>query len=242
MTSGKGTDHDETSAHSGEETGGAELTGHLDQSRGGSLSGSSLGLVDLGQESVGGLRDDGGGHTGDETGRQVETGLLSTSERVLGLAGSGEDLLDGNLEDGELGHGVRDLLEQDGAETGVESAGALLSEDSEETAGKAVGEARLGDESDSGGLKRAEGNVGEELGDTGGTEVDGLSVLSSSVNADVVDGLLLPELVTTELEGSLDGVTDDGGAKTGQESTSSLLGDDLSESTNHTLFVSASAL
>jgi hypothetical protein len=57
LTGGQGTDHDETGTQTSEETLGAQLTGHLDQSRGGSLTGLTLGLVDLGEQSVGGLRD-----------------------------------------------------------------------------------------------------------------------------------------------------------------------------------------
>lgn len=54
----------------------------------------------------------------------------------------------------------------------------------------------------------AKGNVGEELGDGRGTKVDGLAVLAGSLNTVVVDGLLLPELVTAELESTLDRVAD----------------------------------
>jgi hypothetical protein len=120
LTSGEGTDHDQSSTHTGEETTGAKLTGHLDESGGGSLSWGTLGLVDLGKQGVGGLRDNGSGHTSDQTSRQVESGLLSASQGVLGLASGSENLLNGDLEDGELGHGVWDLLEQDGTETGRE--------------------------------------------------------------------------------------------------------------------------
>jgi hypothetical protein len=59
-----------------------------------------------------------------------------------------------------------------------------------------------------GGRTHAKGNVGEELGDGRGTEVDGLAVLAGSLDTVVVDGLLLPELVTAELEGTLDRVAD----------------------------------
>jgi hypothetical protein len=41
----------------------------------------------------------------------------------------------------------------------------------------------------------------------------------------------------SEFEGTLDRVTDNGRTETGQESTGSLLGDNLSESTDHTLVV-----
>ena len=92
MTGGKGTNHDQTRAHTGKETLGTELAGHLDETAGGRLTGGALGLVDLGQEGVGGLRDDGGGHTGDETTSQVGLGHLAGSELVLGLAHRREDL------------------------------------------------------------------------------------------------------------------------------------------------------
>jgi hypothetical protein len=44
--------------------------------------------------------------------------------------------------------------------------------------------------------------------------------------------------IPSELEGTLDRVTDNGRTETGEESTSSLLGNGLSESTDHTLHVS----
>lgn len=237
LAGSEGTDHDETGTHAGEETLDTELLGHLDEARGGRLAGGTLGLVDLGEEGVGGLRDDGGGHTGDETGAEVEAGLLTLGKRGLGAAHGVEDLLRGDLEDGELGHGVGDLLEQDGAETGVEAADTLLTGDAEEARGEAVGERGLRDETDTGGLEGAESNVGEELGDTRGTEVDGLAVLRGLLDTEVVDGLLLPELVSTELQGTLDGVTGDGGAETGEEGTSTLVLDDLTEGVDHTLVV-----
>lgn len=234
LASSKGTDHDKTSGHTGEETGNTELTSHLDEPRGGRLAGGALGLVDLRQEGVGGLRDNGGGQTSDKTGSKVKTSELSTSKRVLGLASGLEDLLDGDLVDGELGHGIRNLLEEDRAETGVEGSGTFLPQNPKETTGKTVGERWLRDKPDSSGLKGTESNVGEELGDGRGTKVDGLSVLTGLVDTNEVNGLLLPKLVTTELEGTLDGVTDGGGAETSEKSTGTLLGNDLSERGNHT--------
>jgi hypothetical protein len=52
-----------------------------------------------------------------------------------------------------------------------------------------------------------------------------------------VDGLLLEKLVTSELEASLKGVTGKGGTETSEESAGTLVGDDLAETTNHTLVV-----
>lgn len=101
LTSGKGTDHDQPGAHTGEETLGAELASHGYETRGGRLSGRALGLVDLGEEGVGGLRNDGGGHTGDETGTEVDTGGGTTREGLLGPAHRRKDLLGCDLEAGD---------------------------------------------------------------------------------------------------------------------------------------------
>lgn len=73
------------------------MTSHLDEPRGGRLAGGTLSLVDLRQEGVGGLRDNGSGQTGDKTGGKVKTSELATSKRVLGLASGLKNLLDGNL-------------------------------------------------------------------------------------------------------------------------------------------------
>lgn len=188
-------DHDESSGHTSEETLDSELLGERSESRDHALSGLALGLVHSGKESIGRLRDESSGETSDDTTTEGEGGLLSRGELGRLLARRRADVLERDLKDGKLGHGVRNLLEQDGTETGVESSDTLLPEDSGESTSESVGKGRLGDESDSDGLKGAEGNVGEELGNGGGSEVDGLSVLSSSLDTVVVDGLLLPELV-----------------------------------------------
>jgi hypothetical protein len=104
LTGSQGSDHEETSADTRVGSTETELLGDLDQTGGGSLSGQTLGLVDLRKHGVGGLGDDGGGETGNETGGQVVDGLHGVGG--LGLV---DDLVDGLvdlLEDDELGHGV----------------------------------------------------------------------------------------------------------------------------------------
>ena len=98
LTSGEGTNHDQSSAHTGKETLDTELTRHLDESGSSGLSWCSLGLVDLGEQSIGGLRDNGSGHTGDQTTSKVDGHLLATGKGVLGLAGELEDLFRSHLE------------------------------------------------------------------------------------------------------------------------------------------------
>lgn len=231
----EGTDHEETGTDTGVGSLKTELLGDLDETGSSALARGTRGLVDLGQHGVGRLGDNGGSETSNQTRSQVGNGLGGGGE---GLLGEGvEDGLGDLLEDDELGHGVRNLLEQDGTEARVESTNTLVLHDLGETTKETVGELGLRDETDTGGLERAEGNVGEELGDTRGTEVDGLTVLRGGLDTEVVNGLLLPELVSTELEGTLDGVTGNGGAETGEEGTSTLVLDDLAEGVDHTLVV-----
>jgi hypothetical protein len=124
------------------------------------------------------------------------------------------------------------LLEQNGTETRVEGANTLGAEDLAETTDQTVGELGVGNETDTGGLKRAEGDVSDELGAGGGTEVDGSAVVGGSLVAESVDGLLLEELVSSELEGTLEEVTSSGGTETGPDGTSTLVGNDLAEATD----------
>lgn len=126
------------------------------------------------------------------------------------------------------------LLEQNGTETSVEGTNTLLLQHLAETTDQTRGVGRLGDETDTGGLKRAKGNVGEELGGTGGGNVDQGAVVGGSLVAEQVDGLLLEEFVTSELESTLQEVTGSGGTEAGQQSASTLLLDDLLEATDHT--------
>lgn len=107
------------------------------------------------------------------------------------------------------------------------------SESRNETAG--VGWLRH--QSNTGGLERAEGNIGEELGGGRRCEVDGGAVVRCGLVAKVVDGLLLEELVTTELESTLEEVTGESWASTSQKSASTLLCDDLAETTNQSAVV-----
>lgn len=132
---------------------------------------------------------------------------------------------------------VNVLLKEDRAETRVESTDTFGLEDLAEAADQTIGEARCRDKADTGSLKRAEGNGGEELGAGGRDGVDSGTVLAGSLETEKVDRLLLEELVTTKLEGSLDEVTSEGWAEAGQESSGALTLDDLAEAANHTTVV-----
>ena len=126
------------------------------------------------------------------------------------------------------------LLEQDRSETRVEGTDTLVLQDLGESTNETVGEGWVTDETDTGSLKRAEGDIGEELGDGSRGEVDGSTVVGSGLVTDEIDGLLLEELVTSELEGTLEEVTGSGGTETGPDGAHTLIGDGLPEATDQT--------
>ena len=108
LTSSQGTKHEETGTDTAVRTAETELLGDLDQTGGGTLTRLALGLVDLGKHGVGGLGDDGGGETGDETRAQVVVSLHAGGGLALV-----DDLVDGLvdlLEDDELGDSVGDPI------------------------------------------------------------------------------------------------------------------------------------
>jgi hypothetical protein len=235
LTGSEGTDHEETGTDTAEGSTETELLGDLDETGHGALTGLTLGLVDLGEHGVGRLGDDSGGETGHETGTKVGNGLHAVGEVLLGELT--EDSLGDLLEGDELGHGVRNLLEENGTETSVESTDTLVLEHLGETTDETVGVGGLRDETDTGSLKRAESDISEELGGTGRGEVDGSAVVGGSLITELVDALLLEELVSTELEGTLEEVTSEGRADTSEESAGALVLDDLAEATDHTTVV-----
>jgi hypothetical protein len=109
LTSSQSTNHEETSRKTAEAATKTKLLRDLDESAGGALTWETLGLVDLAEHSIGGLRDDSGGETGDQAGAKVDSG-------VHGVGRSG--LVDKVLVDGfgdlfvdnELGHCVWDSV------------------------------------------------------------------------------------------------------------------------------------
>lgn len=79
-----------------------------------------MALVDLTQQGVGGVTEDSSSETSNDTTSKVDTELADGRLVVLVYA-----LVDGlmhPLVDGELTDGVRDLLEENRDETGIETA------------------------------------------------------------------------------------------------------------------------
>jgi len=231
LTSGQSTNHEETSTDTGIAATETKLLGDLDQAGGSALTGETLGLVDLGKHGVCRLRYNGGGKASDETRSQVDNSLCSISGSLL-VDKALVDTFDDLLVDHELGHGVRNLLEQDGAETTVESANTFSLEDLAETADETGSKGRFGDETNASGFERAESNIGEEFGGGSRGKVDGSSVVFGGLVAEQVDRLLLEEFVSSKFQSSLQEVTRKGRASTGQESACAFILDDFPEATD----------
>ena len=124
------------------------------------------------------------------------------------------------------------LLEQDRSETSVEGSDTLVLQHLAEAADEAVGIGGLGNETDTGRLERAESYIGEELGDGSRRQVHGSAVVGSGLVSEVVDGLLLEQLITSELESALQEVTCGCWAEARQQRTGTLFRDHLAETTD----------
>eukprot|EP00760_Papus_ankaliazontas_P004395 PhM_4_TR11858/c0_g1_i1/m.65910 len=217
----------------------ANVAGEVEQTGGDAARAAGRGaLVDERQERVGGVRDDRGGNTGDRAGREGDGHLRA----VRGLrevdAGALADGLSGGALDGELGHGVGDLLEQNGAEAGVEALeDAVGGDDLGEGRDEARGKLGVRHETDARGLEGAQEDVGDELGAGGGRQVDTRAVVPCLLLSEGLDHVDLEELHAAELEPALDEVADGRGAEARGETSHALVGDDLLEATQHTAVV-----
>ena len=80
-------------------------------------------------------------------------------------------------------------------------------------------------------------DISNEFGGGGRGKVNTSAVLGSGLGSEEVDVLLLEELITTELEGTLEEVTGKGRTGTGKESGGTLVLDDLAETADHALVI-----
>lgn len=230
LSGGKGTDHDP----SGDESNSAESvhtflsSDVLDAAEHTTVTtGSSF--VDLGEEGIGGVRDGGGDDTSNNTGLEGDDNVLSSSELVGSLTLGLVDHLSGFTLNGELSHGVGNLLEEDGDESRVESVDeTVLGHDSLGTSTHTVGEVGLRDKSDSAGFVGAKEDISDALSHGGRGKVDLVSVFPGGFISVLGAEHGLEVLDSTELEPSLDEVSLHGGSETSEESTGTLVGNDVS--------------
>lgn len=202
LAGGQGADHHATGAqaHSAQ-LHEADFGGDAAQAGGDGAFSASTGLVHLGEQGVGGVGDDRSAHSGNHTRGQSHAELGGAGEVGLGLAHGGSHTVSSLALHGELGHGVGDLLHQDGAETRVEALDeTLLSHQLAGAADQAGGEGGLGHQTDTGGLQGAKEDIGDELSHGGRGQVDRGLVVPGLLLAQVLGELHLEELHTSELE------------------------------------------
>ena len=228
LAGGERADHDAP----GPKPGGAELheaglLGDIHEPRHHAAVAARALLVDLGEQGVRGVGDDGRSHAGDEAGGHGDAHLAAPAQ-VLALRGQGVVYGDlGRSLHSELGHGVRDLLEEDGHQAGVPSHDALALNQRPHGREGALGERGVRDLTDARGLQGAEEDVGNELGAGRGPKHDGGPHVPSLLVAQGLGELDLEELVAAELEPALHEVAGGRGPQARGQHTGALLSDHL---------------
>ena len=114
LTGGESTDHDATRGQTlGAELDNASLRGDAAETRHNGTGAPRAGFVHLRQQGIGGVGDDGGDDTSDDTRRQRDGDVFRARAFLGRLAHGLVDGFGGAPLDGELGHGVRHLPESD---------------------------------------------------------------------------------------------------------------------------------
>lgn len=188
--------------------------------------GGSLRLVQLGDEHISRMRDDGTEHTGNVTSGKGDNQLLALGavSAWLGYHIPGgrqsTDLVGGKwkmlmqcnllvkqlhstLEASELHHGVWDLTHPQWHQTLVEGSDALLLEHLGNSLTEGVGKAGNGLNLNLGGLERRQSNVGKDLSRSGCSQVNVRTVQISLLLAQKFSVLNLEHFVETELAQTL---------------------------------------
>jgi len=137
----------------------------------------------------------------------------------------------------KLGHGVRDLLEQDRAQASVKAERALVLEDVRKAGRQRLRESLVRDGADAHGLQRAQEQVRDELGECGRCEVDVRAIFPRLLLRQGLGHQDLEKLDTAELEPALHEVAAKGRAQARQQCAGALGGDHAPECVNHALAV-----
>jgi len=198
---------------------------------------SSL-LVNLGEESISGVRDSGSDNTSNNTGLNGYADVLSLGELIRGGSSGGVDHFGSFSLDGELGHSVRNLFAKERDESRVESSNEThFGVEFLSAFHHGSGIVGLGDKSDSAGFIRAEEAISNSFGHSGREKVDLLSVLISLLFSHLSYEVGLEVFDSTEFEPSLDEVSLASGSKTSHETTHTFSGNNLSGDFDHTTVI-----
>lgn len=228
LSSSERTDHDATRQETDRtkaDDAGFRGDGHQTLHHGTFSAGSRF--VDLGKQGIRGVRNDGGGHSGYDTGTQRDPNIGTAGKLGGGLAHGGVDSIGDLTLDGKLGHGVRDLLGEDGDESRVEPANTFVLQNLSEAVSEAVAELRVRNGTDAHGLQRAEEDISDELGGRGGAKVNIRLIIPRLLLPHHLHGLDFEELHAAEFKPTLYEIAEGGGAKASGQGHGALLGHDL---------------
>jgi hypothetical protein len=226
LETSQGTNHDNTNWETVPETAEADLGVDTGDSRAHGLGGLLLG-VDLGDHDVGRVGDNGTEDTSNVTTKEGDTSLSVDRVFFLLLWKVSVDGKDSVFERGELNHGVWDLSEPQRSDTLVQTTETFSSNQFLETVHKARSvwwDGGLGLDLD--GLPWTEKNISNELSRSRSNQEKTSLVLDSVLLTSPVGILLLEQLVETVFTGTLEGVTNQSGTETSEDTTQSLLGND----------------
>eukprot|EP00321_Phaeocystis_globosa_P016499 CAMPEP_0118830862 /NCGR_PEP_ID=MMETSP1162-20130426/28249_1 /TAXON_ID=33656 /ORGANISM="Phaeocystis Sp, Strain CCMP2710" /LENGTH=371 /DNA_ID=CAMNT_0006762231 /DNA_START=145 /DNA_END=1257 /DNA_ORIENTATION=- len=236
LAGGERADHDAAGAQAHRaQVDEAHLGGDVGEARHHAARAARARLVDLGEQGVRRVRDDGGDDARDHARRERDAHVPRAAHRLGVRAERAVDGVGGVALHRELGHGVRHLLEEDGDEAGVEGVDeAVLGHQLGRGADHALRVVGLRHEANAARLVRAEEDVGDELGDGGGEEVDARLVLPGLLLAQHLREVDLEELDAAELEPALNEVALRSRPEAGQKRARALLRDDRLEAANKT--------
>lgn len=228
MEASEGTDHEDAETESTPDAGGTEL------GEDGANTGGSLVLVELGDDGVGRMRDDGAEDTSNVTRSGGDSKLFDLGALSARL---GHDVLvdslNSALESPELHHGVRNLATPERSETLVESTEAFLSNDLGHSFAKSSGEGAglgvSGLDADLNGLPGAQSQIGDDLSGSGSREPQEILVVLSVLGSSSLHKGVLEDLIETELEETLERVSDQGGAPAEEHSANTILSSNLTD-------------
>ena len=238
LSSCQGSNHEAT----GNETNRAELDkanllGNVDKTGNhGSGTAGSL-LVDLGKKGVSGVRDNGRCNSGNNTRSQRDGKVHSWGDFGRCLAHGNVGVVSDSSLDHKLGASVRDLLGQNGEESSVESTKSFGSPHFAKAVSQSSTPGGVRDGANTNSFQWAEEAVSDKLSSGSGPNVNARLVFPGLLFAKVLDGIDLEVFDSSKLEPSLDKVPSSSGSETGGQGHGSLLGNDLSETSDQTLVV-----
>jgi len=226
----QGTDHDATGAQSDSaKLDEPDFAGDVHQARHHRPVATSSLLVDLGEQRIGGVRDNRRRNTGNDTGREGNAKIHATRELRRRPAHGGVSRIgDGSLYD-ELRARVRNLFGKDGQESGVKASDAFGLGHFREAVSQTGRPGRIRNGADADGFQWTKEEVGDKLGTCRGTDVNASLMFPRLFVAEVLDGLDFEELDSAELEPALDEITHRRRPQAGSQGHRSFIGDNLLE-------------